>query len=154
MFCKITFVCMPHEGWMKNDSSFTKNGWNYMPNTNSLLDTSRWLLTLTLFLTPLGGFSPFSWWRLIFYFFSMTSLLRQYQLQWVCSFSPLRLHSTYLIQCWSLCDLHVAPAIFTQTFSFLYFGIFLRSLCEIIMTLPSIQLPSLITPSSLSSCNG
>ena len=30
----------------------------------------------------------------------------------------------------------------------------LRYFCEIIVTLPSIQLPSLIAPSSLSSCNG
>ena len=81
---------------------------------------------LTHFPTPLGGFSHFSWWPLIFHFSSVTSLLRRRHLQQVCSFSPPLLHSTRFIQCWTLCDLHVAPAIFAQLFSFLYFVNFLR----------------------------
>ena len=88
-------------------------------------------LTLTLLLTPLSSFSPFSWWPLIFHFlvashFSMTSLLWHRHLQQVCLFPPPLFHSTFFIQCWSLCNLHVAPAIFSQLFSFLCFAIFLR----------------------------
>ena len=86
-------------------------------------------LTLILFPTPLGGFSPFSWWPLIFHFSSVTSLLRHCHLHHICSFPPPFLHSIHFIQCWSLCELHVALAIFTQLFTFLYFvSFFARSL--------------------------
>jgi hypothetical protein len=106
-------------------------------------------LTLTLFPTPLGGFSPFSWWPLIFHFSSVTSLLRHRHLQHVCSFTPL-LHSTHFIQCWVfvICMLPLAYLVNCLVF------FILRSFCEIIVTLPLIQLSSLIAPSSLSSCNG
>ena len=103
-------------------------------------------LTLTLFLTPLGGFSLFSWWPLIFHFSSVTSLLRHRHLQHVCSFPPPLLYSTHFIQCWSLCDVHVA---LPYSPNYLIFFI-LQSFCKIIVMLPSIQLPSLITSSSLS----
>jgi hypothetical protein len=79
-----------------------------------LLKPLKWLLTLTLFPTPLSGFSPFSWWPLILHFSKMTSLLSHHHLQHVYSFPPLLLHSTRFNQCWSLCHPHVAPAIFAQ----------------------------------------
>ena len=134
MFSRINYVCMPHKGWMKNDYSITQNGWNCKSNLNSLPNTSRRLLILALFPTSLNGFSPFSWWPLIFHFSSVTYVLRHRHLRHVCSFPPPLLHSTRFIQCWSLCDLHVAPAIFAQMFNFCI----LRSFCEIIVMLPSI----------------
>jgi hypothetical protein len=139
MFSTINFVCMPHKGWMKNDSSFTQK-----------LDESV-SLTLPLFPTTFGGFSSFSWWPVIFHFSSVTSLLRHHHLQHVCLLPTPLLHSTHFIQCYSLCDLHVAHAIFTQLFSFLfYFAIFLRDHYDVAF---SIQLSYLIAPNSLSSCN-
>lgn len=83
------------------------------------------ILNPTLFLTSLGVFSPFSPYPLL----------------------PLLLHSTDYIQCWSLCYLHVATAIFAQLFGFPYFVIVLQDH----VTLPSIQLPYLIAPSLVSS---
>ena len=130
MFSKINFVHMPHKGWMKNNSLFTYNGWNCKPNPNSLPDTSWWLL-------------PFSWWPLIFHFSSVTSPLRRHHLQHVCSFPPPLLHSTRFIQCWSLFNLHVAPAIFAQLFNFLY-------ICDLLAKSLWHYLQSLIAPSSLS----
>ena len=62
---------------------------------------------------------------------------------------PPPLHSTRFIRYWSFCDLHVALANFAQLFNCPYFADF----CKIIVTLPSMQLPSLIAPGSLASCN-
>jgi hypothetical protein len=111
MFSRINLVSMPHKGWMKMDEIFT--------------------LTLTLFPTPLGGFFPFSWWPLIFHFYLVTTLLWHRYLQHVCSFPPPFLHSTLSIQCWSLCNVHVAPAIFAQLFGFPYFAIFLQDYYDV-----------------------
>ena len=72
----------------------------------------------------------FSWWPLIFHF-PVTSLLRHHHLQRVCSFLPPLLHNTCFVQYESLCNLHVAPAIFAQLFSFLYFAIFLWDHCDV-----------------------
>ena len=118
MFSGIKLVRMPHKGCMKNNYSFTQNGWNYKPNPNSLPDIS--------------------WWPLNFHFSSVTSLLRHCHLQWVCSFSSSLLHSTRFIQRWSLCDLHVDLAILAQLFNFLYFAIFLRDHYDIAFNATSI----------------
>jgi hypothetical protein len=60
----------------------------------------------------------------------MTSLLRHCHLQHVCSCPSPLLHSTCFIQCWSLCDLHVAPHTFAQLFNylFIYYNLFAISL--------------------------
>ena len=62
--------------------------------------------------TSLDGFSPLS-------IFSSGPL------------PPPPLHSRCFIQFWSLCNLHVAPAILIQLFSFPYFAIFLQDHCDI-----------------------
>ena len=85
-------------------------------------------LTLTLFTTPLSGFFPFSWWPFIFHFSLVIFLLHHCHLQYICLFPPPFFHSTRFIQCWSLCDLHVALAIFAQLFIFLFCDFFARSL--------------------------
>ena len=124
MFSIINFVLMPHEGWMKNDSSFTKNEWSCKPNPNSLPNTSQWLLSLLL----VASYFSFFLWLLVFL---ATSLLRRCHLQHACIFPLPLLYSTRFSQCWNLCDLHVAPAIFAQLLSFLYFAIFLRDCCDV-----------------------
>ena len=84
--------------------------------------------TLTLFPTSLSGFSPFSPWLLLV---ALLSLL-------YCPFPPPPLQSTRSIQCWSICDLCVAPAIFAQLFNFPYFVIFLGYRCDVAFTPTSI----------------
>jgi hypothetical protein len=84
----------------------------------------------------------------------VTSLLQHRHLQQVCSFPPPHLHSTHFIQCWSLCDLHVAPTIFAQLFSFLYFAIFLWDHYDVAFNPTSIFHHSKLSLSlSLSLCN-
>ena len=105
------YTCLMRDKW-KLTHHLPKNAWNCK-------------LNYSLF-PPLGGFSPFSRWPLIFHFSSATSLVRHRHLHHVCSFPPQLLHSTRFTQCWSLNNLHVAPTIFSQLFSFLYFVVFLR----------------------------
>ena len=107
MFSRIDFVHMPHGGWMKNDS----------------LCTQKWmkLKILTLVPTPLGGFSPFSWWPFYFIF-----------LRWFL-YSNIVISNKYtfysmLESLWlACCPCHIR-LIFAQLFNFLFCNIFVRSL--------------------------
>ena len=116
MFSRINFIHMTHEGWMK---------WFIIyPKLNEIIS-----LTLTLVSTPLGGFSPFYWWPLVFHFSLVTSLLGHRHLQHVCSFPSPLLHSTHFIQCWSLYSFtcwpcHICPIVQFSSFC----NIFARSL--------------------------
>ena len=88
-------------------------------------------LALTLFLTPLGGFSPFSRWPLIFHFSSVASLLQHRHLQHVCSFPPPLLHNTRFIkvEVFVICMLPLAYSLNCSVICIL------PSFCEIIVML-------------------
>ena len=133
-----------------------KNEWSCKPNPNSLPNTSWELLTLTLFLTPLNGFSPFSWWPLIFQFSCGFSFFGDFSTPTLssptCMFiSTIASSSTRFIQCWSLYDLHVAPAIFAPLFIFLYFAIFLQDHYDVVFNPTSIFDRSKLSPSLIQS---
>ena len=148
MFSRINVVRMPHKGWMKNDSSFThwlsSRHLLVASNPNSLPDTSHWLPSLLLVASHFLIFHVVS-------NFLVTSLLRHCHLQHVCSFPPPLFHRTCFIQWWSLCGLHVAPTIFAQLFSFLYFVIFLWDHCDVAFNPTSIFDRSKLCPSLIQS---
>ena len=105
---------------------------------------------LTPFPTPIGGFSSFSWWPLIFHFlrcllYSDIVLPNMYVHFHHRFFIAHVLFNAgvFVICMMPLPYLPNCPIFFT-----------LRSFCEIIVTLHLIQLPFFITPRSLSSCNG
>ena len=107
MFCRINFVRVPHEGWMKNDSSFVQKWMKFVS------------LTLTLFPISLDGFSPFSPFS-------------------ACPLPPLNSTHLFNVGVYVICML---PLPYSPMCSISLF-------CDLFAT-PSIQLPSLITPSSL-----
>ena len=137
---------MLHEGWMKMTHRLPK------------MDESV-SLTLTLFPTPLGGFSP-SLGGLTSHFSFLIFLRWLLYSNIIISNKCVHFHYHFFIAhvlfhvgVFVICMLPL-PYSCKWSFFIFYFFFFLRSFCEIIMMLHSFQLPSLITPSSLSSCNG
>ena len=107
-------------------------------------------LILTLFPTPLSGFPPFFWWPPIFIFFRwllysdivISNMFVQFHYRIFIA------HIIFNVEVFVICML---PLLYLPNYLFFFL---LRFFCEIIVTLPSIQLPYLITLSSLSSCDG
>ena len=129
------------DGW-KMTHHLSKNDWNCKPNPNSFPNTSRWLLS---FLMVASYFSFFTW-LLIFRWFLYSDIVisNVYVHFHHCFFIAGVLFNVGVFMICK-CPYQIRP---TAHFSFI-----LWSFCKIIVTLPSIQLPSLIAPSSLSSCN-
>ena len=121
MFSRINFLRMPHEGWMKINSSFNQ----------------KWMKLQAL---PGGlSFFNFLWWLL----YSDVIISNMYVHVHNHFFIT---HVLFKVGVFVICMLPLPYS----TNCLVFF--ILQSFCEIIMTLSSIQLPSLIAPSSLSHC--
>ena len=132
-------ACDPHKNWKmtklqhgwKMTNHIPKDKWNYKLNPNSLPNTSQWLVFFLL---------------VAYHFSSVIFLLLHCHLQHVRSFPPSLLYNTHFSQCWSLCDLHLPLSYLPKCIIFYVLWLF----CKIIVRLPSMQLLSLVAPSSLS----
>ena len=122
------------DGW-KMTHCLPKNKWNCKPKPSSLHDTSQWLLSLLLVA------SQFS-----FFFSDSNIVISNRYVHFYHRFFIA--HVLFNVGVFVICML---PLPYSPNYSFFFI---LQSFCDIIVMLPSIQHPSLISPSSLSSCNG
>ena len=132
MFSRINFVHMPYKGWMKILLVYQK--------MNEIVS-----LTLSLFPTPLGGFFLsffiFLWWLLHF-----NIVISNKYVHFRHHFFTA--HVLFNVGGFVICML---PLPYPPNYSIFFI---LQSFCEIIVTLPSIQLPSVIASRPFSSCTG
>ena len=113
-----------------------KNEWNYRPNHNSLSDTSWWLLSLLLVASHFSFFIFLCW--LLYSNIVITNMYVYFHHRFFIA------HVLFNARIFVICML---PLPYSSNYSVFFI---MRSFWEITVMLPSIQLSSLIAPSSLS----